>query len=217
MKVFSENLEVKKTIQIFLIELGIKLDDTFCDRFLLRILPPKLEFQQKRAKKLWAHRDSWCSNVYQQINLWGPIYPISKSRTITIFPEYWLKPIQNNSATWDIAKLRECRQLRKNFSYPSIPNTLEDVTYPGVPVVIEPGDILGFSGAHLHESTVADFSRARVSFDFRLVSLTDIKLGIKAPNRDGKAVNRNFSWFSRFTDQVSLEKVLEAKNFEELD
>ena len=59
-------------------------------------------------------------------------------------------------------------------------------------------------GAHLHESTISDASRARISFDFRIVSLFDVKAGIAFPNVDSYSIKKNFQWFNRFTDGTPI-------------
>jgi len=207
-KAFSNEKRVRQILAHLLDVLGIEKSDAFCDRFVLRIVPPEGGHQTDRAKKLWAHRDTWCSNVYQQINLWAPICPISRTRTITLFPDYWLKPIANNSEDWDIAELRRSRHCNNKSQYPTIPSLLEETRGVRVSVIAEPGDMVAFSGTHLHESTVDDSLRARISFDFRVVNLRDMQSGLSAPNCDGRAKNVNSDWFCRFTDNTSLLEVL---------
>lgn len=207
-KKFNNDKRVRQILAHLLVVLGIKKSDAFCDRFVLRVVPPGGGHQTGRARKLWPHRDTWCSNIYQQINLWAPICPISKARTITIFPDYWLKPIANNSEDWDITELRKSRHFNKKSHYPTIPRLLEETTGARVSVIADPGDMVAFSGAHLHESTAEDSLRARVSFDFRIVNLRDMQSGLSAPNCDGRAKNVNSGWFFRFTDNTSLVEFL---------
>ena len=203
-KYFNSDLNIRQIVKSLLCELGLTPEDTFSDRLVLRILAPSHTHQCNRAKKLLAHRDSWGSNIFSQINLWAPICPISVSRTMTIFPQYWKTPIANNSANWDIDQLRRLTLAGKREKYPSVPNPTEKVCGIGDPVLLDPGDILAFAGAHLHESTISDTSRARISFDFRIVSLFDVKAGIASPNIDSYSNKKNFQWFNRFTDGTPM-------------
>jgi ectoine hydroxylase-related dioxygenase (phytanoyl-CoA dioxygenase family) len=64
-----------------------------------------------------------------------------------------------------------------------------------MPVVIEPGDLLAFSGQHLHGSVATDVSATRFSIESRTVSLSHIREGLSAPNVDGKAPRVVPDWF----------------------
>ncbi len=158
---------------------------------------------------LGAHRDTWASNVYQQINWWLPVYPISPRRTITFFPFYWDQPIANDSADWDLAAIRaEVRAARAAQREPSIRNTPEPTASilpaHSLPVVVQPGELLLFSGAHLHASVPNDSGRARFSLELRSVDREDFQRGVGAPNVDGDAPHAGLHWFRGLHDNQPL-------------
>jgi hypothetical protein len=122
-------------------DVGVELDRGYWDRRHLRIQPHQ-DFTETGT--LGYHRDTWSSNIYAQTNWWTPILPITRERTIALYPAYWSRPLANTSATWDLERVREM---------PIVPRPTEPVDAESeVRIVIEPGDLLCFSGAHLHAS-----------------------------------------------------------------
>ena len=164
---------------------------------------------------LGAHRDTWGSNVYQQINWWAPIHPVTPERTIAFFPARWERPVANDSADWDLAAIRaEIRSARAQGREPAFRNVPEP-TEPldraeWLPVVIEPGDVLVFSGAHLHASVPNASGAARYSVEFRSIDLHDARLGIGAPNLDGAAPEVAWHWFRHLEDGSRVQPPDEA-------
>lgn len=151
---------------------------------------------------LGVHRDTWASNVYQQINWWLPIYPVTPGRTITFFPGCWDRPIANDSADWDLEAIRaEVRAARHEGREADIRNTPDPREAPdpsgSMPVVVEPGDVLIFSGAHLHASVPNASGATRFSLEMRSVDVVDAVAGRGAPNIDGAAPHAAWHWFRR--------------------
>jgi ectoine hydroxylase-related dioxygenase (phytanoyl-CoA dioxygenase family) len=66
---------------------------------------------------------------------------------------------------------------------------------PEVPVLIEPGDLLCFSGAHLHASRPNRTGRTRLSIDTRIVEGGDLRAGKGPANVDGHAPRTVHEWF----------------------
>jgi ectoine hydroxylase-related dioxygenase (phytanoyl-CoA dioxygenase family) len=62
-------------------------------------------------------------------------------------------------------------------------------------IIIEPGDLLCFSGAHLHASVPNVSERTRVSVELRTVNLDDFLRGRGAPDLDGHAPQVQLEWF----------------------
>jgi len=158
---------------------------------------------------LGAHRDTWGSNVYQQINWWAPVCPVTPERTIAFFPGYWARPIDNDSGQWDLEEIRaEIAAARAEARDPVFPNVPEP-TVPidradWLPVVIAPGDVLVFSGAHLHASVPNASGAARYSLELRSMDEHDAAAGVGAPNVDGRAPRVAWHWFRRLADGARL-------------
>ena len=68
-------------------------------------------------------------------------------------------------------------------------------------MLIEPGELLCFSGAHLHASRPNRTGRTRISIDLRTVDVMD---GQGAPNVDGLTRRTGYDWFHRLSDGACL-------------
>lgn len=181
---------------------GLETARTAVDVFNLRAQPHDDAPGPDARHTLGVHRDTWASNVYQQINWWLPVYPITPGRTIAFFPAFWDQPIANDSADWDLEAIRtEVRAARHEGRDPVIRNTpdpIETLDPSGaMPVVVEPGDVLIFSGAHLHASVPNASGASRFSIEMRSVDVDDAAAGRGAPNVDGAAPYTAWHWFRR--------------------
>ena len=180
--------------------LGLDPVSTCADRLILRLQPSGDTHRGRRVRDLPAHRDTWGSNVMAQINLWGPVFPVEPGATMVIWPALFGRPVPNSSAEWDLERLRE-----SPGRYPLLPECqapLDDT--PEVPVLIEPGDLLCFSGAHLHASRPNRTGRTRVSIDSRIVDRGDVRAGRGAANVDGRAPRVALEWFRGVADGEPL-------------
>ena len=75
--------------------------------------------------------------------------------------------------------------------------------------VIEPGDLLCFSGAHLHASVPNSTGVARFSVEVRTVDARDAaEDGRGAPNVDGEAPRVAKDWFRHVVDGTPLTAVV---------
>jgi hypothetical protein len=143
--------------------------------------------------------------VYAQTNWWAPIYPITPGRTIAFYPAYWSSPVENTSGDWDLEEIRSGRS-----SAPLVPEPTEPVdTASELRPVIEPGDLLCFSGAHLHASVPNSTGVARFSVEVRTVDARDAaEDGRGAPNVDGEAPRVAKDWFRHVVDDTPLTAVV---------
>jgi len=193
----------KDARELFLAALGhvgVDLRRTFWDWLYLRVSPHGEEYSSRRTAGLGFHRDTWSSNVYAQTNWWAPIYPISAGRTVAFYGEYWERPVKNTSAQWDLEEIRAGRA-----GVPVVPEPTETVrTASELRPVIEPGDLLCFSGAHLHASVPNTTGVARFSVEVRTVDAGDAAVGRGAPNVDGEAPRVASGWFRHVDDGTLL-------------
>jgi hypothetical protein len=181
-------------------DVGVELDRGYWDWLHLRIQPHQ---DATETGTLGYHRDTWSSNVYAQANWWAPMLPITRERTIALYPAYWSRPLANTSATWDLERVREM---------PLVPRPTEPVdTDSELRIVIEPGDLLCFSGAHLHASVPNTSGATRFSVELRTVSAGDVEGGRGAPNVDGEAPRVAWRWFKGITSSASLAELAEQR------
>lgn len=207
---FMRDGEARAAFRAVLESLGLDPVSTFADRLILRLQPSGDTHSGRRVRDLPPHRDTWGSNLMSQINLWGPVFPLDPGATMVIWPTLFARPVPNTSRDWDLERLREAPGR-----YPLLPVLRGPVPSDGgvareLPILIEPGDLLCFSGAHLHASRPNRTGTVRVSVDSRTVDLADHRAGRGAENVDGRAPRDGRDWFHRVSDGVALAEALTA-------
>lgn len=202
---YRRHEQAKGLFRTALEEVGLSIGNTFWDRLHLRTLPHDEGRMDGKIERLGVHRDTWSSNVYAQTNWWAPIYPITAGRTIVFYPAYWNRPIENTSDSWDLEELRAGRSNGGKTAIPLIPEPVEPVDPDSeLRAVIEPGDLLCFSGAHLHAGAPNSTGVARFSVEIRTVDVRDVASGAGAPNVDGASPRSVLEWFRRVDDDTPL-------------
>ena len=172
---------------------GYDPDACHLDRIRLRVVPSASETHGRVIRPLPAHRDTWGSGILAQINWWLPLYPLVPGRTMVMWPELFRRPMANDSAEWDYEALIQGGRR----DYPLLPVATEALGESGTPVLIEPGELLAFSAAHLHASTTDASGLCRISIDTRTVWAGDLTAGRGASNVDGRMRREQWEWFTR--------------------
>ena len=177
--------EFKKLFKIFLKEINFFHENSYWDQFRVRVAPAQNKFSYREASRINSHRDTWGTNIHQQINWWAPISSISETNTMIFYPDYFSKAVKNSTSTWDLNTYLEHRK-REDFSYPSAPQLLEDLPQDAsvLSVNIKPGEILCFSGCHLHSSSKEKSDNTRFSYEIRTICQDDLDNRREAPNTD---------------------------------
>ena len=193
--------ESRSLLRAALEHVGVDPARTYWDRTFLRVVEPLAPGED--ARSIGFHRDTWGSNVLAQVNWWTPLEPITAERTIAFYPAYWSRPIANSSADWDLDEIRERRARGEEVEI--VPEPTEPVdTASELRMVIEPGDLLCFSGAHLHASVPNTSGERRVSVELRTVNADDHERGRGAPDLDGRAPRVPLHWFRSMADESPL-------------
>jgi hypothetical protein len=200
---FRGDARMERLLRLALQQVGVVPARTYWDRIHLRIVPPASD---RQVGTIGFHRDTWSSNVPQQTNWWLTLRPLTEERTIAFYPGYWDRPIANTSASWDLAAIRERRRAGEPIDdLPIVPAPTEPVaTDSELRMVIEPGDLLCFSGAQLHASVPNASSEARFSVELRTVNRDDFERGRGAPDLDGDATETPLHWFRSMVDGAPL-------------
>ena len=86
--------------------------------------------------------------------------------------------------------------------------TEEPLPGSALPIVPEPGDMLCFSGAHLHGSTPNETDLGRFNIETRTVTLDDVISGRGAPDIDGASPGEHLEWFRNLDDGRRLDEAL---------
>jgi len=202
---FREDPAVPRIWQAVLAAVGLDPAEIYGDRLILRIQPSQPAARGPRTGPLPAHRDTWGSNIWAQVNWWAPVWPLTAETTMLIWPHLFGRPVENDSADWDLDELMRRVEAGGVGDYPLLPSaTAAPDPAAAVPVLIEPGSLLAFSGAHLHASADNPSGTSRFSFDSRTVSARDLAAGRAAANPDGAARCVGWRWFHRLTDGAAL-------------
>jgi Phytanoyl-CoA dioxygenase (PhyH) len=196
--------ESKPLLRAALEHVGVDPARTSWDRARVRVVEPLGPGED--ARSIGFHRDTWGSNLLAQTNWWTPVRPLESERTIAFYPRYWSRPIENSSATWDLDEVRERRRRGEPVEdIQIVPEPTEPVdTDSELRVVMEPGDLLCFSGAHLHASVPNVSAETRCSVELRTVFLDDLVAGRGAPDLDGRAPRVPLGWFRSMVDGSPL-------------
>jgi hypothetical protein len=203
---FRSDPHVPRLTRQTLEHVGVDASRTYWDQFHLRVataaeIPPD-------SGHIGVHRDTWSSNVYAQTNWWTPIYSVSAHSTIALYPSYWSVPVPNTSAQWDLEEIREQRRAlrsRAGVDVQLVPEPTATIDRHGeLRMALEAGDLLCFSGAHLHASVPNTSGLTRFSMEMRTVCVDDMRAGRAAPNVDGAAPRVATSWFRSLTDGSRL-------------
>jgi len=213
---FHQAREVKRLWATLMESLGLDLAGLSCDRLHLRFQPHQPKEQSASRARATAtiafHRDTWGSNLYAQTNWWAPIYPITAQRTFAIYPHLWDRALHNNSAGFDLSAVLERSRAGGRNSVDAdqaIPHLLEPVDIDQAqPVVIDPGTIIAFSGAHAHVGVPNSTGLTRISFETRTLWIDDLRNGRGARNVDGQARWMSPGFFRRMSDGQGLHQLL---------
>lgn len=196
----------REMLHAALAEAGVEPDRTYRDLLKLRVQPPLASAPAEVIGPLAAHRDTWGSNVMAQVNWWAPVCPVTPARTIALFPSAFTRPVANSSPEWDLGEVIRRRKAGEALSGKALtPVAEESVDWrDALALTPRPGDLLAFSGAHLHASVPNTSDETRLSLEVRTVDGPDAAQGLGAPNVDGRAPRIAWHWFRRLDDRAPL-------------
>jgi hypothetical protein len=217
---FANSAEANRHWRDVFVDAGLNPDETARDRLVLRFqppVPPEREHRRYGTATVHLHRDTWGTNLYAQINWWAPVWPLDAGRTLAFHPHLFDRPLENSSGEFDIADV-----MQRNRAAPATMRGAELVPRPlapidhgdGVPVLIDPGDVIAFSAQHLHGAVENRTGRTRISLETRTLFIPDHVRGSGAPNVDGRARWMTPGMFRRLSDGEPLDKVLGVPAFQ---
>lgn len=188
-KTIKESREIRLLFDNVLDEIFFNCDQTFSDLVTLRFSSKNKNKKIGTLKHLNAHRDTWGSNILEQINWWFPIYDIKTENTIYILPNYFNKYVGNNSKSWSFNDY-----IKNKKNYPSSPtSSLKFDEKEKLIIKINSGDLLCFSGHHIHGSNIG--KENRINLETRTVSLNDKNKYLVPKNLDCESKETMTRWF----------------------
>lgn len=195
-RAFARAPETAQLFNALFAGIGLPLETLYIDRWRLRCNPSDHDFLSDKVRHVPPHRDNWGSHIHQQVNWWAPLYEIEAQQSLLFYPDHWANPVDNDSATWSLEELKSRRQKGDAGSYPTLPTARGDLSHQGTALVIRPGEIACFSGAHLHASAENRSGRCRFNLETRSINRIDMENGLAAPNIDGPSRHEpNLHWF----------------------
>jgi len=201
---FIHHPECKKLIPRMMAERGIDLDKLYFDVPRMRSAYPSTFLSSGIAYAFHPHRDTWYSAPMCQINWWLPIYPVDPNNAMGFFPEYFDRPVKNNSEIynyyqWNTQSRGSAAQHVKSDTREQ-PKPQQDLRSQSVRYLPPPGGVIAFSGAQLHETVQNTTRLARYSIDFRTVHFDDVAAQRGAVNMDSRCTGTTMRDYVRATD-----------------
>ncbi|WP_067720792.1 hypothetical protein [Nocardia yamanashiensis] len=147
-----------------------------------------------------AHRDTWYSAPFCQINWWLPIFEVTERNAMCFHPRYFAQPVPNSSDGYDYdewnrtSRFNAASHVGKDTRVqPRITGDAE--LEPNTVVLPERGGLMMFSANQLHSSLPNDSGVTRFSIDFRTVHLADVTAARGARNVDSACTGTNLRDF----------------------
>lgn len=195
-KTLPNDPTIKSLWQGFFSELGWETGEFAWDFMPLRIVPPQRVSPTWERHTVAPHRDTWGSNLPNQLNWWTSIFPLSADNTLGFWTDYFDKPIKNDTATWSYKNYISARK-RGDKSIAVAPKPLENLDYSALqPLLPNVGEMACFSSQHLHASIPNSTDRFRFSIELRTIHLNEAKHGKRgAKNVDNAQTKPQLNWF----------------------
>ena len=205
---FIHHQNCKSLISAVLADVGASLEETYFDVPRLRSAYPSYFLSSGIAYAFHPHRDTWYSAPMCQINWWIPVYPLDRNNSMAFYPQYFDRPVLNNSASynyydWNESSRGSAAKHVKSDTRQQ-PKPQEPLQGTNVRYLPPPGSIILFSGAQLHETVPNTTETARFSLDFRTVHLGDVLRHRGAVNVDSKSTGTTMRDYLRASDYVHL-------------
>jgi hypothetical protein len=206
---FIHHQQSKQYIQQMLNEAGCDLENTYFDVPRLRTAFPGDYLKSGIAYAFHAHRDTWYSAPFCQINWWMPVYEVNSDNCMSLHPQYFDRAIKNGSNNYNYQRWNQesrfdaAKHIRQDTRVQ--PHATEPIDLdPQIRLVCKVGGVYLFSAAQLH-STVPNVSQVtRFSVDFRSLHFQDLCRHIGAPNLDSACTGTTIGDYLRGTDLANL-------------
>jgi hypothetical protein len=209
---FIHHPECKKILPEIIVGIGGDPEKVYFDVPRMRSAYPSNYLTSGIAYAFHPHRDTWYSAPMCQLNWWLPIYDIVSENCLAFYPQYFDKPLSNNSEIynyyeWNRVSRASAVQYVKSDTREQ-PKLQQPIESHDLRILCPPGGLIIFSGAHLHETVPNTSGVARYSIDFRTVHLEDVAAHIGAPNVDSRSTGTTMRDYLRCSDLEGLPDVI---------
>jgi hypothetical protein len=202
---FTNEARTKELMQAALLDLGVDPEATYFDLPRLRAVPSGDYLTSGVSYAYKAHRDTWYAHPRALVNFWMPVYGIDHRSAMAVFPAYFGTPVANHSDVFEYgdwvanARFQASSHVRQDTRPHPLPSQPID-TSSEIRIAGRQGDIMVFSGCHLHATAPNTSGAIRFSIDFRIVHQEDVRLGRGPANVDSLARGTTLPDFLRVAD-----------------
>lgn len=189
---FYESEVCRQVIASVLQRMDCATERHLCDPARLRVVTVGGHHNPAAAPVYYAHRDTWYSNPQQQITWWMPLHAVGLQETFEFLPNCFDRAVQNDSGGFDYGQwTSKGTSLKIGWQdpaagrrelYPQLQESLDQERR--ISFTAEPGEMIVFSGQHLHQTIPIKSGLTRFSIDFRTVCLPDHEAGLGPLNVD---------------------------------
>jgi hypothetical protein len=208
---FIHHPDAKRHIRGMLSDLGCDPAKTYFDVPRLRTAFPGDYLKSGIAYAFHAHRDTWYSAPFCQVNWWMPVYEVNADNCMALHPRYFSQPIKNGSSQYNYHKwnaesrYNAAKQVKLDTRVqPHAEEPLE--LEPEIRMVCPVGGAYQFSAAQLHSTAPNTSGVTRYSVDFRTVHLDDVMNRVGARNVDAACTGTTMGDYLKGTDLSHLPK-----------
>lgn len=209
---FTNHPYTKRLCQVLIGSLGIDPDVTYFDLPRLRVAPPGDYLTSGVSYAYKPHRDTWYAHPPQLVNFWVPVYGSEKSTVMSMYFDYFEKPVENSTSGWDYddwvenARYAAAQNVgTENRRHPVPTESVSDSL--DIRIVQNAGDLMLFSTCHLHATAPNETGLIRYSYDLRVLNIEDLRRNRGPRNVDSKATGSTFRDFLRVRDLAPLDVV----------
>jgi hypothetical protein len=207
---FTNGQRTKELCQQFALDLGVDPERTYFDIPRLRVIPAENFLTAGVSYNYKAHRDMWYGHPQQLVNYWVPVFPVVGDNVMSMFTDYFDKPVKNGSNQYDydewVAKHRHSAAENTTTDNRPHPLPLEEIDSRGeIRIAGGSGDIMMFSSNHLHASAPNLSGVTRFSYDLRTINIDDVRESKGPKNVDSGASGTTLGDFLRVSDLKPLE------------
>src|SRR5579863_5301400 len=186
---FIHHPRCKELLAEILIDFGCDPDLTYFDVPRLRSAMRQDYLTSGIAYAFHAHRDTWYSAPFCQLNWWLPIYELTEENCMAFHPRYFGEGVTNSSRSYNYARWNA--ESRKTAAAHITSDTREQPRAeqalelePSLRILCPPGGVILFSGAQMHSTVPNTSGVAHYSIDFRTVHEGDAEVRRGAANVD---------------------------------
>ena len=183
---FIHHPKTRELQKAYLKVLGYDPNRTYLDVPRMRVVTSHAFLKSGIGLNLPPHRDTWWSAPLQQIQFWGPIFPMSRYSSMEFYPYYHRKPLANTSGDfniyrWNATGRKNAAEQRGGEDKRAIPRLAGPVEHPAACQIVLPvGGMVLFSANEMHATTQNITGKTRFSLDFRVVDVEHVRDGIGA-------------------------------------